>query len=56
MKLCLEGKYLKSGLTIDNQLYRDQCERYNFLSRQKSNYFRTIIENLDHNQLFGITV
>ena len=52
----LERKYRKSGLTIDNHLYRDQCERYNSpLERQKSNYYRKIIENTDHNQLFGTT-
>ena len=50
----LERKYRKSGLTTDNQLYRDQCERYNsVLERQKSNYYRKIIENTDRNQLFG---
>ena len=37
----LERKYRKSSLTIDNQLYCDQCERYNSpLERQKSNYYR----------------
>ena len=52
----LERKYRKSGLTIDNQLYRDQCERYNSpLERQKSNYYRKIIENTDRNQLCSTT-
>ena len=52
----LEWKYRKSGLTIDNQLYRDQCERYNSpLERQKSNYYRKIIENTNRNQLCSTT-
>ena len=53
-KLRLERKYRKSGRAIDNQLYGGQCVRYNSpLERQKSNFYRTIIENTDCNQLFG---
>ena len=52
----LEGKYRKSGLTVDKQLFEDKCLEYNVLIDScEKNYYKSKIEQADRNQLLGLT-
>ena len=48
-----ERKYLKSGLTVDKQIYQDHCRQYrSLLDSTKTEYFKRKITELNHHHLF----
>ena len=51
----LERKFRKSGLTVDKQQFELKCSEYNsLLETSKRNFFKSRIEQADHNQLFKL--
>ena len=51
----LERKWLRSGLTVDKELFQDQCETYKLLlAESKSTYHSKEVEDANQHELFRV--
>ena len=55
MKRCRERKWIKSGLAVHHELYKEQCTIYrDLLNNSKSNYHRRQISECNQRSLFRV--